>query len=501
MTADLAEPTKTLRVLFLAAEAEPWVKVGGLGDITGALPPALRALPSDATDGYQMDVRLVLPYHDEIRKKIPPAKPLTELSIQRCDQQLTGAAYLDENSGQPAYLIDGAIFQSGLPVYSSDHRQSAEQYIYFSLAALEMIRRLGWQPHVVHANDWHTAAAVYWLFLNHSCAHFWKKTSTVFCLHNLPYMGYDAEDTLASYGLPPASDPHLPEWARRLPLPLGLLGADQIIAVSPTYAGEILTPAFGCGLQDFLKTRSTRISGILNGLDTLSWNPETDPAIEARYSLINLEERAANKQALQRELGLAVEADLPLLGLVSRLDPQKGVDLVVEALRQIADLRWQAVLLGAGDKLIEQALRELEQEIPGRIRTILTFDARLARRIYAGADILMMPSRYEPCGLAQMIAMRYGCVPVGRATGGLKDTIIDDPDPKRSTGILFKEPDVWDLVSALRRAMALYPKSAIWPAIQINGMRQDFSWRRSAQAYASLYLKLLEERNSGPEVA
>ncbi|MDZ4158548.1 MAG: glycogen/starch synthase, partial [Anaerolineaceae bacterium] len=325
-----------LRVLFVAAEADPWVKVGGLGDFAGALPQALHSLPPEHAGGSRLDIRLVLPCHDVIRQVLHPKNPLVEFTILRGAVEVAGAAYLETSGEQQVLLIDGPPFQTGAPVYSSDSKQSAEQYTFFSLAALETTRRLGWKPHILHANDWHTAIAVYWLFLHRSRVPFFSKTRTVFSLHNLPYFGYNAEETLTSYGIPPAADPRLPTWARHLPLPLGLHAADKIVAVSPTYAREILTPAFGCGLQDYLKTRSNSISGILNGLDTDAWNPASDPALEAHFDAHDLTPRSINKEALQRELELSLLPDVPLLALISRLDPLKGVDLVIDGVRQMS---------------------------------------------------------------------------------------------------------------------------------------------------------------------
>jgi starch synthase len=272
---------------------------------------------------------------------------------------------------------------------------------------------------------------------------------------------------------------------------MGLATADHITTVSPTYAREILTPEFGCDLQDFLQTRSAAITGILNGLDEQSWDPATDPALARNFDCQRLEKREADKQALVREFVLPRTKDMPLLIMITRMDHQKGVDLAIEGLHQAAGLPWQAILLGTGESSLEAASRQMEAEFPYRVRTVIRFDSQLARRMYAGADIMLMPSRYEPCGLAQMIAMRYGCLPVARATGGLRDTVLDNQLPENSTGFLFENATPAALAAALRRAIAAYNDRENWRARQCCGMQQDFSWRRSAQAYASLYHKLL----------
>jgi len=292
---------------------------------------------------------------------------------------------------------------------------------------------------------------------------------------------------LAAYGLSPAVDENLPRWARSSPLPLGLLAADSVVAVSPEYSVEIQTPEFGCSLEDFLRKNVDKLTGILNGIDTVSNDPETDPALDTRFTAATIEQRLANKQALQRELDLPVDAEVPVFGMVGRVDPQKGVDLALEALRQLVGMPWQAVMLGSGDPGLENAMLQLQIDFPKQVRAVTRYDPQLSRRIYGGADIFLMPSRYEPCGLSQMIAMRYGCVPVVRATGGLKDTVKD-----RTTGFLVPEATADSLVGSLKRALDFYASAAKWQKIQLAGMKQDFSWQRSARQYASLYKNLCE---------
>ncbi len=483
--------SQPLRVLMLAAEADPLIKVGGLGDVAGSLPRALRRLLPDQAGGRTLDVRLAIPFHAAIRARVDVAEPVAEFSILRIDRRIEGRVYEIEVDGVPVYLIDGPPFQVDMPVYLYDTPQDADRYTFFSLAALEWVCQSGWHPDVIHANDWHTSIAVYAL-------HLWKKTipalqgiSTLVTVHNLPFMGVGAGPALSAYGLPPIEDESLPPWARHFPLPLGLATADHITSVSPTYSREILTPEFGCGLQNFLQTRAAYITGILNGLDQSSWDPAADMAIVQPYSLDMLEQRRANKRALLDEFGLLDDEGLPLMVMIGRMDPQKGVDLTLEALRLIGDLPWQAIILGSGDPLLEEATRRLEADFPDRVRATILFDPNLSRRMYASADMLLMPSRYEPCGLAQMIAMRYGCIPVARSTGGLRDTIQDTPDLKISTGILFEDATVNALDAALRRALALYTDQSAWKHMQANGMQMDFSWERSALQYAHLYRRLL----------
>jgi len=470
----------TLKILFLASEAEPFIKVGGLADVAGSLPLALRALPGEA----RLDVRLALPLHRAIQLDPASLIPGVEFSVLRGGINLPVKILEGELEDMPVYFISGGPISEAASVYSSDPTFDREKYTFFSLAALEMTRVLGWQPDIVHANDWHTALALYALRAWRSDP-FYAPTRSLLTLHNLPYMGGDGSQQLAAYGLNPLDDDALPQWAHTQPLPLGLWAADALVAVSPTYAQEVLTPEFGCGLQAFLRGRGESFSGILNGLDTVSWDPAADPALAANFDARSLASRPANKAVLQARLDLQNDPAIPLLAMVGRIDPQKGVDIVLDAARQIVDLPWQMVILGKGDASLEDGARRLEADFPSRVRAVIDYNAPLGRLIYGGADIFLMPSRYEPCGLAQMIAMRYGCVPLVRATGGLKDTVAEG-----QTGFLFESATPEALVEALRRALAAYPERAKWRRLQRNGMEQDFSWTKSAQQYREVYQSL-----------
>jgi starch synthase len=292
--------------------------------------------------------------------------------------------------------------------------------------------------------------------------------------------------------LPPVDDPILPEWARHAALPMGLYYTDRIVAVSPHYAEEILTPDFGCGLEHFLAAREDALMGILNGVDTEKWDPETDPNLTRQYGIAALEDRKQNKLALQRQFNLTEAEEIPLVTLVSRMDPQKGIDIALNGLRHCADESWQAIILGTGIPAVEAMARDLQTEFPDRVRSVIEFDSRLAHQLYAGADIFMMPSRYEPCGLSQMIAMRYGCVPVARATGGLADTIQHiGRKVNGGTGFLFNKPYPSAFTRALSRACRLYREPEKWRRIQVNGMQTDFSWGRSARKYIKVYKELI----------
>jgi starch synthase len=488
--------TRTLRVLFVAAEADPIIKVGGLGDVTGSLPRSLRALkPADAM-GYNLDVRLVIPFHGQIKEKIPAGEPEVTFTVPHPEQPVLAQAYRTHVDDLPVYMIAGEPIPENAPVYSLDTQKDGKKFTFFSLAVLELARALNWPPDILHANDWHTALSTYALKYIYAQDPFFANTRSILTVHNLPFMGAGTDEALIDYGIPELKDDRLPPWGSYQPLPMGLASADYLSTVSPTYAQEIMTADFGCGLQDFLKMRSDSVTGILNGLDESSWDPQTDTALKANFGLDTIEKRFSNKRHLIQEVGLPPNLDLPLLILISRMDYQKGVDLAIEGLRLISGVPWQAVLLGTGDPALETAARQLETEFPYRVKSVIRFDAKFARRMYAGGDMLMMPSRYEPCGLAQMIAMRYGCIPVARATGGLSDSIIEGKNPETSTGFLFQEAESESLAGALRRALTAYADRDGWKARQKFGMQQNFSWQRSAQDYAHIYKRLVEPNSA-----
>ncbi|HKJ39928.1 MAG TPA: glycogen synthase [Anaerolineales bacterium] len=476
--------SQTINVLFLAAEAEPFVKVGGLGDVAGTLPRALRALSSDEV---KVDVRLVLPMHSVIREE--SLKPLGIYSIPRGDAEVEVEAFEGTQDGMPVYFINGDPIRASGSVYSSNNKLDAEKYVFFSLAALELPRHLNWAPNIIHCNDWHTAPAAYGNLVKR-----WEdkknRVASIVTIHNLPFLGPDVKEILESYGLPLANT-DLPDWARVMPMPLGLWASDAMVAVSPTYADEILHEEFGSGLQDFFRNRTDSLYGILNGLDVASFDPQTDSVISKQFNTDNLSARKQNKSALQEKLGLPVTDDIPLLGIVSRMDQAKGIDIALQGLRMLAKQKWQLVILGAGDAKLENAAKKLQETLPERVRVETRYDAKLAREIYAGSDIFLMPSRYEPCGISQMIAMRYGSVPLVRAVGGLHDTVTDS-----ETGFVFVDKKVKSFNDTVRRALKLYPYHSRWMKLQQAGMDLDFSWPISAKKYLDLYRKIIESSST-----
>jgi starch synthase len=480
------------KILFLAAEADPLVKVGGLGDVAGSLPRALQQLCLNNPRDYAVDVRMVLPFHAAIRKKVPNPEKLLEFKISTRGAPVQAQVYHLLVNNVYTYLIAGEPIGEDAPVYDPDASIDGYKYIFFSLAALEMSKALGWKPDILHANDWHTAISVYASKLKGRVDPFFRDVHSIMTIHNLSFMGAGTAAAFDHFGLPPSRDPLMPWWALNFPLPLGIEAADRIVTVSPTYAREILTPGYACGLERLLAARQEVVAGIINGIDQDSWDPAKDTNIAANFDATSLAKRRQNKAVLTHEFSLDVDAKIPLLVLIARMDQQKGVDLAVEGLRKTVNESWQAILLGTGEPKFEEASRRLEKDYPNRVRAVIRFDEALSRRMYAGGDILLMPSRYEPCGLAQMMAMRYGCVPLAHATGGLQETIVDIADSEENgTGFLFKPASSAALAATLERALEVFPDEERWSAMQRRGMRQDFSWENSAGQYYELYREIL----------
>ncbi len=426
----------------------------------------------------------MLPRHRVIREMASDHQPVVEYSLTRDGKGTPVQVFETKTKEMPVYFIDGEPISSASTVYSSNQAQDREKYAFFSLAALEFVHHSEWKPDIIHVNDWHTSLASFALRSRESEVAS-TRIRTVLTVHNLPYMGGDGSDVLSSYGLASIEDETLPGWAKNQFLPMGLWSADSIVPVSPTYTREILSPGFGCGLESFLKTRLSCLTGILNGLDLNAWNPEKDKYLAAPFSSDHLDIRTTNKITLQNGLDLKEDANIPLLVMIGRIDHQKGIDITFETLKRISEREWQFIILGSGDPTLENAARQLQAEFPERIRAVIRYDEALGRLMYGGADIFLMPSRYEPCGLAQMIAMRYGCVPVVHATGGLRDTVRDD-----ETGFTFREATATSMEEGILRALSSYARPEIWKKLQSRGMQMDFSWQQSARKYARIYRSL-----------
>jgi len=470
-----------LKVLFLSAEAVPFAKVGGLADVAGALPKALRALGHDA--------RLMIPrygsissdrfHFEQLGKPFPvPVGP---------GEEHVHLVHTTTEDGVPVYLVwDEKFFSPRERVYGFD--DDPQRFTFFSQAAVAALPLLDWTPDVVHANDWHTAAVPTWLAYEGRFLREYRHMVSLFTIHNLAYQGIAGRLILTFACMEyvkhlDVEPPGEVNWMAQ-----GIANADLVNTVSRQYAQDILKPEAGGGLVPLLSRRRDRLSGVLNGIDEDVWNPATDPHITQRFDRSSLNMRAVNKAALQQEARLPVRPDVPLLGMVSRLDGIKGIDLVEPMLERLLAGDVQFVLLGIGQPEYHRMLEALQARFPDRMQVFLRYDDPLAHRIYAGCDLFLMPSRFEPCGLGQMIAMHYGAVPVVHKTGGLADTVADyHLRPDRATGFTFtpfSSEAFWD---ALERALAVFRDREAWAALQSRGMQTDFSWKAAAKKYVKLY--------------
>ena len=470
---DLSRP---LSALFIAPECAPHTKTGGLGEVCAALPPALR--------GLGIDVRVLLPGYaaviDGIRGRELFRARVLETEVRVLEAELAG--------GVPALVVDSpALYmRPGGPYVSEEGGDWPDNALRFGVlcrvAALLAGAQspLAWRPDVVHCNDWPGAPAAAFLHFEASPA------ASLVTIHNLAFQGLFEREWVERLGLPPQSFAidGVEFYGRMSFLKAGLSYAGLINTVSPTYAREIQSPEHGCGLDGLLRHRAGALSGILNGIDASAWNPATDPHLARNYDARTLEKKAANKAELQRRLGLAPDPFVPLFGQVGRMTRQKGVDLVLQAAASIVP-SGQLAILGSGDRELEQALAQLARRHPGRVAVQVGFDEGLAHLIEAGADLFLMPSRYEPCGLNQMYSQRYGTPPIVHATGGLADTVEDG-----TNGFAFRRFAAEDLVEAVGRALRCYGRPAAWRAVQRAGMERDFSWSAAARRYADLYRKL-----------
>ena len=486
--------TTPLKVLMLSVEITPFAKTGGLADVVGVLPKALHAR------GH--DVRVVMPRYG----RIDPARFNLQKALDPfpvpLDATSEDASLLEGElaPGVPAYFIENKrLFdREGIYMYPDD----AERFIFFSRAALEMLRRLNWQPDIIHCHDWHTALVPNWLRTIYASDPFFENTATVYTIHNIAYQGIFGYRVLEIAGLAAYGFIAHPSVAPEINqvfdfMARGILFADRINAVSETYAREIQTPEFGEKLDPILRERKDRLSGILNGIDADAYDPARDPEIAQRFDANSLDARAANKLALQKGLGLPQQPDVPLLAMVTRLTNQKGIDLVADTIDHILDtLGAQFVLMGTGDQHYHDFFARLQQKYPNQVAVSLTFSPTLARKIYAGSDMLLMPSRTEPSGTDQKLAMRYGCIPIVRATGGLADTVEDYDAPQNTgTGFVFQPYDRWALFAAVVRAVQVYRSREAWRGLQVRAMARDFSWRAAAEKYDELYREAIECHN------
>ncbi|MDB5079106.1 MAG: glgA [Chloroflexi bacterium] len=485
---DQAEDFKPLKILIVAAEAAPFAKVGHVAEVTGSLPVALRSL------GH--DVRLVMPRYgriDPAKFDLKPVASLQQLSIQV--NRGHEAVYITEGSiegegGQvPVYFVNNDKYFNRDGIYS--YPDDDERFILFCRSALEMLPELDWQPDIIHCHDWHTAIIPNWLKSIYVNQPFYKDISSVYTIHNLAFQGIFGYRVLEIAGIGEYGFvyPQREDQSNVVSLmSLGIQSADVISTVSPTYAKEILTPQYGEHLDKVLRERKDHLYGILNGIDTSHFNPATDRFLAAPFDEDHLEKRVENKLNLQKEAGLPQNPAVPVIGMISRLANQKGFDLLAQIIEPLMQLDVQFVLMGTGDHLYHDLFRQVAQRYPDKAAYFMTFNSPIAQKIYGGSDLFLMPSRFEPCGLGQMIAMRYGSIPVVRQTGGLADTVKDfDPPHNTGNGFTFQEYDSMLLYGAIVRALETYKYPEVWRNLMIRDMTADYSWRASAAQYVELY--------------
>lgn len=479
---------KPLRVLFLASEAAPFAKTGGLADVAGALPDALKR--------QGVEVAVGMPFYRVAREAGFSTRPLLSgLEVPLGGAALKGGVIETATpKGVPVYFFEREDLFDRPNLYATaegDYYDNLERFAYFSRAALIFAEHLGSPIDIIHCHDWQTGLVPAFLKTLYRGAPFFAQAASLFTIHNLGYQGLFPEEKLAVCGLP--AEAFQPEgveyWGRISLLKAGMVYADALTTVSPAYAKEIQTPEFGLGMEGVLQKRSADLYGILNGADYAVWSPDNDPHIPYPYGPEHLEEKVRNKEALLDELGLKEDfKDRPLFGMVSRLSAQKGCDLLLQVLENMVGLGAGVVILGSGEEAYQRQMEKAARRNPDAVSVSIGFDESLAHRIMAGVDLLLIPSLYEPCGLTQMYALRYGTVPVVRATGGLDDTVVPfDPETGAGNGFKFGPYAPEALMGAVNEAVRLYAEPATWRTLMGNAMKEDFSWDRSARRYVKLY--------------
>ncbi len=493
---------KELKVLIVSPEVVPFAKTGGLADVAGALPEALASL------GHQ--VKVILPKYkmvDEKKfnlKEIPLSLPEIPMGEKKIKIRLKSSHQKDPPV-EYLFLVNDYYFEREElyqdPNTGFDYKDNDQRFILFTRGTLESLKSLGWQPDIIHCNDWQSALIPAYLKTVYAGDSFFKNTFTVFSIHNIAYQGNFPKETFKKIGV--KEDLFYPTspfeyWGNCNFLKIGISYADVLNTVSEKYMMEIQSSnEFGYGMEGILRTRSSDLYGVLNGIDYQIWNPEIDKLIPFNYTPDDLSGKRKNKEQLLKLSKLPLtKKDIPLIGMISRLADQKGFDLLAQIKDKLMKLGLKLVILGTGEKKYHDLLSELEKKYPRKLKINLTFDNQLAHLIEAGADMFLMPSRYEPCGLNQLYSLKYGTVPIVRETGGLADTIQDyDPKAEEGTGFVFKDYDSDELLKVIKRAISVYQDKKEWKKLMLSGMNKDFSWESSAKKYVQLYKKAQEKLN------
>ena len=481
-----------MKILLASSEVHPYSKSGGLADMVGALAKAL------ARAGLR--VGLVTPLYQGILERFPGMQASDgQIDLPLGTRRVRADVFQHEwESGLTIYFVHQPEFFHRTGLYQEqgeDYPDNAERFVFLSKCVAHLARSLPWEPELVHVHDWQVALTPLLIKDEKERAGWRAAPRTCLTIHNLAYQGvfdrsaYEPTNLSWSHFNPDGAEFH----GMMNCLKAGICYADQITTVSPRYAREIMTEAFGCGLDGMLRRRQSSLTGILNGVDYTEWKTTGNPFLEHRFTLRNFHGKAAEKFSLQQEMGLPPAADIPLFGNISRLVDQKGSHILLGALEEMLAAKMQFVLLGSGSPMLENAFQNLSRRYPGQVAARIGYDHALSHRIEAGCDFYLMPSRFEPCGLNQMYSLRYGTIPVVRATGGLDDSIIDPTeDLEQATGIKFYEYSSRALAKAIRKALVLYQDARLLRQFRKNGMMTDFSWDRTTHAYLAVYRRMLE---------
>lgn len=471
-----------IRILIAASEAVPFAKTGGLADVAGTLPKELIALGAD--------VRLVMPkYKSILQKYVERMEYMGYIYVDVGWRHQYCAVMKLVHEGLTVYFVDNEYYFNREGLYG--HFDEAEQFAFFSRALIEMLPMVGFKPDIIHCNDWQTGVVSVLLKAHHSRDDFFKDIKTVYTIHNLKYQGVFPKEVLGDLlglGWEYFNMDGLEFYDAVNYMKAGIAYSDIITTVSRTYAEEIKHDLFGEKLNGLIQKRADRLFGIVNGIDYKENDPATDERIFAAFDADNLSGKATNKRMLQQNLGLPQKSDVPIIGIVSRLVDQKGFDLIACVLDEMLQMDIQLIVLGTGEHSYEEIFRKAAAEHPEKVSANIKYDGVLAQRIYAGSDLFLMPSLYEPCGLSQLFSLRYGTVPIVRETGGLNDTIDSYNEfTGEGTGFTFANYNAHDMLYTIRRAISFYRQKDIWENIVRQGMRKDFSWRKSAEEYMKLY--------------
>ena len=475
-----------MKVLYCTSEARPFAATGGLADVAGSLPQALRQ--------RLVGCRVVMPLYEDIPQNLREGmRFLTSLSVPVAWRRQYCGIFEARSGGVIYYFVDNQYYFKRHGLYG--HYDDAERFAFFSRAILEMLPYIDFKPDIIHCNDWQTSMVPTYYSIFYANNDWYRGIKTVITIHNILYQGKYGKELVEDVLGIPNSDFSILEYDDCVNmLKSAIETANRVTTVSPTYAQEILDPWFSSGLDGILRERQWKLSGILNGIDTNSYNPATDPDIYQNYTVDDISKKAENKRALQERLGLMQDPNVPMIGMVTRMVSHKGLDLVKETLDGIM---WksniQFVILGNGDWEYENFFRDMQNKYPGRLCACIGFIPELSRKVYAGADLFLMPSKTEPCGLSQMIALRYGTIPIVRETGGLKDSVQDSGDGK-GNGFTFQNYQSGDMVNAINRALEGYQNQEGWQLLVERAMRCDMSWGCSAKEYIKLYRGMLQEK-------